>query len=111
MQRAFLYNCTNMMLNFLLRGCLEDVNTGTNSISSLSPNLGARDAFVALAVVVAKAPYILKRDSSILVLLQARLKKRKARAPQAPHLDPPLVFVLSVIKARVGGCERDTVVS
>ena len=39
-QRAFLYNCTNMMLNFLLRGCLEDVKTGTNSISSLSPNLG-----------------------------------------------------------------------
>ena len=37
----FFYNCTNMMLNFLLRGCLEDVNTGTNSISSLSPNLAA----------------------------------------------------------------------
>ena len=73
--------------------------------------MGARDVFVALAVFVAKAPYILKRDSSILVLLQARLKKREARAPQAPPLDPPLVFVLSVIKARVGGCERDTVVS
>ena len=33
--------CTNMTLNFLLRHCCEDVNTGTNSISSLSPNLGA----------------------------------------------------------------------
>ena len=32
----------------------------------------ARDIFVALAVVVAKAPYIHERDSSILVLLQTR---------------------------------------
>ena len=39
--RFFFYNCTNTMLNFLLRGCLEDVKTGTNSISSLSPNLAA----------------------------------------------------------------------
>ena len=31
----------------------------------------ARDVFVALAVVVAKAPYIHESDSSILVLLQA----------------------------------------
>ena len=35
----------------------------------------ARDVFVALAVVVAKAPYILGSDSSILVLLQARMMK------------------------------------
>ena len=35
----------------------------------------ARDVFVALAVVVAKAPYILESDSSILVLLQARMIK------------------------------------
>ena len=35
----------------------------------------ARDIFVALAVVVAKAPYILESDSSILVLLQARMIK------------------------------------
>ena len=34
-----------------------------------------RDVFVALAVVVAKAPYILESDSSILVLLQARKTK------------------------------------
>ena len=34
-----------------------------------------RDIFVALAVVVAKAPYILESDSSILVLLQARMIK------------------------------------
>ena len=33
------------------------------------------DVFVALAVVVAKAPYILESDSSILVLLQARKTK------------------------------------
>ena len=35
----------------------------------------ARDVFVALAVVVAKAPYTLESDSSILVLLQARMIK------------------------------------
>ena len=35
----------------------------------------ARDVFVALAVVVAKAPYTLESDSSILVLLQARMVK------------------------------------
>ena len=35
----------------------------------------ARDIFVALAVFVAKAPYILESDSSILVLLQARMIK------------------------------------
>ena len=35
----------------------------------------ARDDFVALAVIVAKAPYILESDSSILVLLQARVIK------------------------------------
>ena len=34
-----------------------------------------RDVFVALAVVIAKAPYILESDSSILVLLQARMIK------------------------------------
>ena len=32
-----------------------------------------RDVFVALAIVVAKAPYILESDGSILVLLQARM--------------------------------------
>ena len=37
--------------------------------------LVARDVFVALAVVVAKASYILESDSSILVLLQARVIK------------------------------------
>ena len=35
----------------------------------------ARDVFVGLAVVVAKVPYILESDSSILVLLQARMMK------------------------------------
>ena len=35
----------------------------------------ARDVFVALAAVVAKAPYTLESDSSILVLLQARVIK------------------------------------
>ena len=35
----------------------------------------ARDVFVALAVVVAKASYTLESDSSILVLLQARMIK------------------------------------
>ena len=35
----------------------------------------AKDVFVALAVVVAKALYILESDSSILVLLQARMIK------------------------------------
>ena len=35
----------------------------------------ARDVFVALTVVVAKAPYILESDSSILVLLQAHMIK------------------------------------
>ena len=34
-----------------------------------------RDVFVALAVVVAKAPYIHESDSSILVLLQTRMIK------------------------------------
>ena len=33
------------------------------------------DVFVALAVVVAKAPYILESDSSVLVLQQARMIK------------------------------------
>ena len=33
------------------------------------------DVFVALAVVFAKAPYILESDSSILILLQARMLK------------------------------------
>ena len=37
----FFTTCTNTTVNFLLRRCLEDVNTGTNSISSLSPKLGA----------------------------------------------------------------------
>ena len=32
---------TNTAEKFLLRRCLEDVNTGAISISSLSPNLGA----------------------------------------------------------------------
>ena len=35
----------------------------------------SRDVFVARAVVVAKAPYTLESDSSILVLLQARMIK------------------------------------
>ena len=35
----------------------------------------ASDAFVALAVVVAKAPYIYESDSSVLVLLQTRMIK------------------------------------
>ena len=32
----FCTTCTNTMVNFLLRRCLKDVNTGTNLISSLS---------------------------------------------------------------------------
>ena len=36
----FVTTCTTTTLNFLLRRCLEDVNTGTNSFSSLRPNLG-----------------------------------------------------------------------
>ena len=35
----------------------------------------ARDVFVAITVVVAKAPYIYESDSSILVLLQTRMIK------------------------------------
>ena len=38
----FFTNCTNTTVKkFPLRRCLEDVNTGTNSISSLRPNLSA----------------------------------------------------------------------
>ena len=40
-QRAFLYNLYENDVNFLLRRCLAGVNTGANSISSLSANLGA----------------------------------------------------------------------
>ena len=35
----------------------------------------ARDVFLAITVVVAKAPYIYESDSSILVLLQTRVIK------------------------------------
>ena len=37
----FFTTCTNTTINFLLRRCWEDVNIGTNSVSSLSPKLGA----------------------------------------------------------------------
>ena len=37
----FFKTCTNQTLNFLLQRCSGDVDTKTNSISSMSPNLGA----------------------------------------------------------------------
>ena len=55
--------CTNKTLNFLLRHCFEDVNTGTNSISSLSPNLGA----------VPKTP----QGSSLIFAILRELKQRE----------------------------------
>ena len=54
---------TNTAEKFLLRRCLEDVNTGAISISSLSPNL----------VAVPKTP----QGSSLIFAILRELKKRE----------------------------------
>ena len=54
---------------------LKEINTKKLKKKKRAFIFIARDVFVALAVVVAKAPYIHESDSFILVLLQTRMMK------------------------------------